>query len=143
MHWLHSSSIKGGLVSSLEELAFLFGSGNQGRSHIICHYCLIPGSTQQGRESQPALSSGPREPALWLVGFMLPAWWLQARAEKHIIIFIFFENRSDHICLPCLKQNKEMTPNRPFPAATKKKQNLQWVHNEAIGCTLLCLCFSQ
>lgn len=37
------------------------------------------------------MSSGPRETALQGVGFVLPGLWLQARAEKPQIIFIFLK----------------------------------------------------
>lgn len=121
--WLHALSLKGGLLPSRRNGHFLLAPGDRGRSLIICHYLLLGASS---RLREPVPSSEPRE--FPLVGFLLPVLWLQQKAKKPHNYLYLFENRSDHICLPCWKQNKQWYyRHAPLPTTHQEKQNVQWL----------------
>lgn len=121
--WLHALRLKGGLLPSRRNGHFLLAPGDRGRSLIICHYLLLGASS---RLREPVPSSEPRE--FPLVGFLLPVLWLQQKAKKPHNYLYLFENRSDHICLPCWKQNKQWYyRHAPLPTTHQEKQNVQWL----------------
>lgn len=122
-------------TSFQKERTFSFGSWSQREKPIICHYLLLGASS---RLREPVPSSEPRE--LPLMGFPLPVLWLQQKAKKPHNYLYLFENRPDHICLPCRKQNKQWHYQHPHHHPPRKTKCAVTPY-EAIGCRFVFVAF--
>lgn len=79
---------------------FLLAAGTKGRSHIICHYCLLVGTSSVAQRTSPQLRAQITSPRPFS-GLPASCTVAATKGWKPHNYFYLFENRSDHICLPC------------------------------------------